>query len=198
MRVFDAHSLQNHDHKLSDQPHSFTGPPCGPCPQFEPVTTLVLAHCLERSSLSFWSWRYMLHFLLLPLLLSAWYERPGSPARASHALCVSEHTNIARAIIPRPQLLGRLSVGCACLYQQHGGQEHCCRACNPPSVNTSSALHPAFCARQANQSCTLAHHCFTKIPLCHWSSDSASTNITDAQPQVLNAPPLVKVLQLLS
>jgi hypothetical protein len=40
----------------------------------------------------------MLHFLLLPLLLSAWYERPGSPARASHALCVSKRIIIARAI----------------------------------------------------------------------------------------------------
>ena len=40
--------------------------------------------------------------------------------------------------------------------------------------------------------------CFTKMPLCHWSSDSASTNITDVQSQILNAPPLVKVLQLLS
>ena len=34
--------------------------------------------------------------------------------------------------------------------------------------------------------------CFTKMPLCHWSSDSASTNITDVQSQILNAPPLVK------
>ena len=30
------------------------------------------------------------------------------------------------------------------------------------------------------------------MPLSHWSSDSASTNITDAQSQILNAPPLVK------
>jgi hypothetical protein len=40
----------------------------------------------------------MLHFLLLPLLLSACYERPGSLARASHALCVSKRIIIARAI----------------------------------------------------------------------------------------------------
>ena len=41
----------------------------------------------------------MLHFLLLPLLLSAWYECPGSPARESHALCVSKRIRIiARAI----------------------------------------------------------------------------------------------------
>ena len=60
------------------------------------MTTLVLAHCLERSSLC--SSRCMLHFLLLPLLLSACYERPGSPARASHALCVSKRIIIARAI----------------------------------------------------------------------------------------------------
>ena len=80
-------------HKLSAQPRSFTGPPC---PQFQPVTTLVLAHCLERSSLC--SSRCMLHFLLLPLLLSACYERPGSLARASHALCVSKRIIIARAI----------------------------------------------------------------------------------------------------
>jgi len=141
----------------------------------------------------------MLHFLLLPLLLSAWYERPGSPARASHALCVSKRIIIARAItfhvpsfwaavwlylpVPatrRPRtLLPRV---------QSSIRDHiCCFAsrllCKPgePELYTRPSLP-----------------CFTKMPLCHWSSDSASTNITDVQSQILNAPPLVKVLQLLS
>ena len=151
--------------------------------------------------------RCMLHFLLVPLLLLACYcfDRPGSPARIAwsqaHRLTSEASSSAPLFHVPsssssRPQLLGRL-LGCICLCQQHGGQEHCCRECNPPSVTTSAALQFAHCARQANQSCTLAHHCFTKTPLCRWSSDSASTNIADAQNQILNAPPLVKVLQLL-
>ena len=39
---------------------------------------------------------------------------------------------------------------------------------------------------------------FTKMPLCHDIPESVSTNVTAAQRQILNAPPLVYVLQLLS
>ena len=64
----------------------------------------------------------------------------------------------------------------------------------------AAALHPAHCASQADRSCTLAHDSFTKLALCHWSSDPTSTNITAAQSryfvtversQILNAPPLM-------
>ena len=63
------------------------------------------------------------------------------------------------------------------------------------SHGTVSTAPLSLVSRQANQSCTLAHYSFTKLPLCHslwpghWISDFASTNITAAQSQISNAPP---------
>ena len=122
-----AHSLQNHDHKLTAQPRSFTGPPC---PQFQPVTTLVLAHCLERSSLC--SSRCMLHFLLLPLPLSACYAPGVTRARIACLVCLQAHHYCTCHHIPRPQLLGGCLVIFAC-------------ASNTAAKNTAAAraiLHP--------------------------------------------------------
>ena len=105
----------------------------------------------------------MLCLLLLPLLHLAWYfwDRSGSPACASLAWSWPRaHHFTSRLRPPAHHYFIRHHSTCPAsghavglyLLPVPGCHEHCCRACNPPSITASVALHPAHRARQTNKS----------------------------------------------
>ena len=118
-------------------------------------------HTLERTAAVSGAVSAGYFLLLLPLLLSngkhgtlssAWghpraHRMPchESEHMASPVGCASKLTIILCAIIPRAQLLTRTASCWVVLVASASNSCHgrCCRGCNPSSLTTSAALHPA-------------------------------------------------------